>query len=202
MVIRDDLSTKLIHFTKGSVEEATSSFYSILNQRKIVGGVGGIKNESRCVCFTESPIGKFSYVLAEPELFKFPYAPLGIMVDKGWLYEKGGRPVIYQSDEEYDLLHDLHKYRHKSYDPLKNIDFTWEREWRIKVDELKLEPQKTTLIVPDRGWVDSFKDKHTNQVRAQTMIFGENGWLMVDEFIWHFIALEDLGVNIKWGKNK
>lgn len=112
-IIRDDLSTKLIHFTKGNVDEATANLHSILNQGKLIGGSGFIKGGYRCVCFSESPIGKFSYVLAKPELFKFPYAPLGVMIDKSWLYEKGGRPVIYESEEEYELLHESQRYRHK-----------------------------------------------------------------------------------------
>lgn len=200
MIIRDDLSTKLIHFMKGSVEDATKTFHSILNQKIIIGGTGYIKGGFKCVCFTESPIGKFSYVLSKPELFDFPYVPLGIMVDKTWLYEKGGRPVIYQSDEEYYLLHDTQKYKHKAYNPLKSIDFTWEREWRIQIDELNIDPQITTLIVPNRNWVEKFKDKFTDDMRAMTMAYGQSGYMVVDKLPWHFIALEDLGVNVDWGK--
>ena len=32
----------------------------------------------------------------------YRYEPFGIGVKKEWLYEKGGRPVIYSSDEEYE----------------------------------------------------------------------------------------------------
>lgn len=197
MVIKDDLSTKLIHFVKGSVEEATSSFNSILSQGKVLGGAGDIVESLKCVCFTESPLGKFSHVLSDPARFGFRYAPLGIMVDKTWLYEKGGRPVIYQSAEELLLLHQDQKYRHKEYNPLKGIDFTWEREWRVQIDELIIDPRMATVIVPNRSWVEKFKDIHISRIRSHAMI-GLPG--TPQKLLWHFIALEDLGVEVLWSK--
>jgi hypothetical protein len=194
MIIRDDLSNKLIHFTRDSGDmNASERFYSIVSQGKIIGGRGFIKGGYRCICFTESPIAKFPYVFSSPE---FPYAPLGIMIDKVWLYEKGGRPVIYQADEEYNLLDESQKYRHKLYNPLKGIDYTWEREWRIHQDELTLDSTVTTLVVPNRKWVEEFKKKHTQSIRNKAMIFKDQAWFMIKDFPWHFIALEDLGVKI------
>jgi len=121
------------------------------------------------------------------------------MVDKSWLYQQGGRPVIYQSDEEYYQLPDSHKYRHKVYDPLKGIDFTWEREWRIHTNELILDPSETTVIVPNRGWVENFKQEHIDSIESDIMIFKKDAWMMIDKYPWHFIALEDLGVHVNWG---
>ncbi len=196
--MRDDLSTKLIHFVKGSVEEATTSFRSILQQYKIIGGTGDIVGNSRCVCFTEAPIGKFSGIFSNPEKFSFRYAPLGIMVDKKWLYEQGGRPVIYQSAKEIEFLHDDLLYLHKEYDP-RAIDYMWEREWRIRIDELKIDPKISTVIVPDRIWVENFKNMHITKIRTQQII-GLPG--IAQKLPWHFIALEDLGVEVQWGKGE
>lgn len=199
-IIRDDLSNKLIHFTKGTVEEATISIYSILHQKKLISGSGNIMGDFKCICFTESPIAKFSYVLSNSGVFEFPYAPLGIMVDKIWLFKQGGRPVIYQPDSEYDLLNDSQKYRHKTYDPEKNIDFTWEREWRINKEELAFNAMDITIIVPQREWVEKFKDIYFNSLQNQALIFKTNAWLFMTKFPWHFIVLEDLGIKIEWGK--
>jgi hypothetical protein len=33
-------------------------------------------------------------------------------------------------------------------DPTKGIDFTWEREWRIKTEYLRLDPRETLVVVP------------------------------------------------------
>lgn len=200
-MIRDDLSNKLIHFTKGTVRKASMNIYSILLEKKLIGGSRDIKGGFKCICFTESPIGKFSYVLANPKLFEFPYAPLGIMVDKIWLFRQGGRPVIYQPDGEYELLDDSQKYRHKIYEPEKNIDYTWEREWRIHKKELVFDPMDITIIVPKREWVEKFKSDYFSSIRSQALIFKKDAWLHIQKFPWHFIVLEDLGISIDWGKN-
>jgi hypothetical protein len=194
--MRDDLSNKLIHFTKGSDKEAADVFLKIINECHLIGGTGFIRGGYRCVCFTESPIGKLAHILANRDMYNFTYAPFGIMVDKLWLWNKGGRPVIYQSDNEYELLHIDQKYRHKRYEPDKGIDFTWEREWRIKIQELSLDPKSTTLIVPNRSWIDWLVRKHTENIRMTVMIAEDMGHYYVESYPWHFIALEDLGISL------
>lgn len=72
----------------------------------------------------------------------------GIAVSKEWLYEKGGRPVIYEHPDNIDLLPTELKYRFVPYDPLNGIDYTWEREWRLNTDSLKLDPKHTLVAVP------------------------------------------------------
>jgi len=47
---------------------AFSKFNSILNEKQLRGGTGYIKGGYTCVCFTESPISKLSYILANPDL--------------------------------------------------------------------------------------------------------------------------------------
>ena len=163
--MRDDLSNKLIHFTKGTDQDAADVFLKIITEKRLLGGTGYIKGGYRCVCFTESPIGKLAHILANRKTYNFNYAPFGIMVDKLWLWERGGRPVIYQSDKEFDLLNNLQKYRHKIYEPDRNIDFTWEREWRIQTQELMLDPPKTTIVVPNRMWVNHLVEEYMEKIR-------------------------------------
>ena len=85
------------------------------------------------------------------------------MLSKLWLYEQGGRPVIYQPDSDYDLLPDSLRYRHVRYEP-PDVDFTWEREWRFPGSELDLEPAALTAIVPNRQWVDNVKEAHREKL--------------------------------------
>ena len=80
------------------------------------------------------------------------YKPFGVMVSKSWLFERAGRPVIYQPESEFDLLHETQRFRHKEYDP-PSVDFTWEREWRIRTDALELDPGAVSLVVPNRGFL-------------------------------------------------
>lgn len=56
--------------------------------------------------------------------------------------------MIYDHPKAFDSFSEDQKYRFVPYDPVKQIDFTWEREWRIKVDYLELDPKETLVVVP------------------------------------------------------
>lgn len=197
-MIRDDLSDKLIHLTRGASDQiAADIFLSILTEKKLRGGSGSIKGGSRCICFSEAPIGKLSHILATPSVHGMRYKSFGIMVTKEWLFARNGRPVIYQPDSEFSLLHESQKYRHVRYEPDKGIDFTWEREWRVRVDDLDLEPEHTTVVVPNRAWEEWFHDRHMAAVSNLAILtLGLIGPKSVSKQPWHFIVLEDLGVAI------
>ena len=68
---------------------------------------------------------------------------------KEWLFAQGGRNVIYQRKSECDNLPEELFWRHVTYDPLARppIDFTWEREWRVKIDVLEITPKNALLVV-------------------------------------------------------
>jgi hypothetical protein len=125
------------------------------------------------------------------------YKPFGVMVDKEWLYAKGGRPVIYQTGAEFDMLPDEFKYRHVRYEPDINIDHTWEREWRIREEVLNLELDRTTFVVPTREWEMHFLEQHEAMLRRRgaAAFAGGLGPREVTRFPMHFIVLEDLGVD-------
>ena len=195
-MIRDDLSDRLVHLTRGdSHKEAGAVLTKILKESRLLGGDGYIKGRYKCVCFSEAPIAKLGMILAT-EGEAGHYAPYGIMVSKQWLYDRRGRPVIYQPHKDYELLPEELRYRHVRFDP-PGVDLTSEREWRIKIGELKLEPKETTVVVPDREWVDRMKDEQTKSVQRRVGAMGGIGGAPPSDVItmpWHFIALEDLGV--------
>jgi len=196
-MIRDDLSDKLIHLTRGPTREAAAlTFLTILGQRMLRGGTGCIKGNWKCVCFTEAPISKLSTILANPSAHGSRYEPYGIMVDKKWLFAKGGRPVIYQSDSEYELLPDGIKYRHVRYEPGQEINFTWEREWRIKTDTLPLDPEAVTLVVPERLVKDGLIDVRLADLYREHNETGLMPQAALSPYPWHFIVLSDLGIPI------
>ncbi len=184
--MRDDLSDKLVHLTKGNSDdpkkhrgEALTVLSKIIKGGELKGGIGFIKGSHMCVCFSEAPISKLSYIIASQEQKPFKYQPYGVIVDKRWLYEKGGRPVIYGPDEDYEKLPDEMKYRHVRFSLTKthSIDHTWEREWRVKTRRLEICPKVVTLVVPDRGVKDALIKKYGDE--------------------WHYIVLSDLGVDIE-----
>jgi hypothetical protein len=197
-MIRGDLSNRLIHLTKGNtLAEASPNFLQIINEGKLIGSTGHIRGGYTCVCFSEAPISVLSQVLSNPAVLGMRYVPLGVMVRKQWLFEQGGRPVIYQADEEFELLPDELKYRHVRYEPHKGIDHTWEREWRIRTQELILDPLTVTFVVPTREWEERFKQEHADNQQSAAFVFGNDAWLTVEKFPWHFIVLEDLGVEFQ-----
>lgn len=137
---REDMSDYLFHFTKGP--NAFETLCKILTDGKLV----DINNRG-FLCFTEAPLSllqpMFHYFM-----YRFPYnpkyAPYGIGVSKKHFFELGGRPVIYGTMEEKQLLPDSLEWRFEEMN-LPIPDFSWLREWRIKRQQLSF--SNTGIIV-------------------------------------------------------
>ena len=171
-MIRDDLSHNLVHLLKGDTSaDVLATFDKILADQALLGGTEDIKGNWPCVCFTETPLSHLAYALSLRDVHGIRYFPAGIMVSKPWLFSKGGRPVIYQPDADYTSLPEELQYRHVRYelDDTNTVDWTWEREWRIKCDRLDFTPEEVTLICPTRKWVDRLVDAHTERIRGAAM---------------------------------
>lgn len=168
-LVRRDLGNLLFHFTKPAatnvvIQRGTATIHlnsrgpeavlkKILTEGKLQGSSGFIRGNHRCVCFTESPITELAALfslarIAEDPTHQTQYQPYGIAVKKDWLFSRGGRPVIYQSDAEYATLPTGLQYRHVRYEPDNEIDFSWEREWRIQTNELIITPENALIVVP------------------------------------------------------
>ncbi|MDZ7724636.1 MAG: hypothetical protein U5R06_17975 [candidate division KSB1 bacterium] len=181
-LVRRDLGNLLFHFTRkpdSKVEikndkynrtlpqSALSVLEKILSDGSLKGSSNNIRGGFKCICFTESPISElaslFSLInIAESLDDKTRYEPYGVAVKKEWLFSKGGRPVIYQPESDFKLLPDKLKYRHVRYEPDQGIDYTWEREWRIKVEHLNLNPKETLVVVPDAESAFDLVYQHSN----------------------------------------
>ena len=162
LVAREDISDKLVHFIKGNTfGDAFENLRSIVNEKRLIGGSGFIKGEYNCVCFSEAPLSSLEHGLLNSSAYS-RYSPFGVVFDKKWVFEKGGRPVIYQPDSEFDALPESHKWRHVRYEPTADepIDFSWEREWRIQSDELHFDPSSAALVVPDQDWANILIEEH------------------------------------------
>lgn len=147
---RRDIADELIHFIRQpTYEEAFAILTKIVMECRLRGGDGFIKGGYQCVCFTEAPLESIAEVVWESREDELKFQPFGVVVKKAWLFERGGRPVIYQPDSEYALLPEELRYRHVRYEPNapRPIDLTWEREWRIRTDNLYLDPQNCEIVV-------------------------------------------------------
>jgi hypothetical protein len=186
---RGDLSNRLIHLTSGeSMEGAFQRFLSILTAGRLLASDRNIRGGFKCVCFSEAPIAVLAQMLVGE---KSRYMPFGVMLDKAWLFAKGGRPVIYQSEAEYECLPEPLRYRHVRYEPGNGVDWTWEREWRIPGDVI-FRPNEVTLIVPVRDFPDFPKEVHRTFPKEPGAIIPR-----FNSLEWHYVALSDLGVTVE-----
>lgn len=200
MLEREDLSTYLVHFIRGdSYEEAFRTLTSIVSGSQLLGGTGFIRGNYRCVCFSEAPIKALGQMLMKPSVHGVRYKPFGVILTKKWLFERGGRPVIYEADLEYASLPEEVRWRHVRYEPHVEpaIDFSWEREWRIRVNSLSIKPDDGWLVVPSVGWsyrlASEYEDKQTERAKIYSELTAvpEQAW--IEHFPWRSVVLEQPG---------
>ncbi|MGA2595094.1 MAG: hypothetical protein ABSH32_34800 [Bryobacteraceae bacterium] len=193
---RFDLSDKLIHFVRGErAGDAFSTLRSIIQDCRLFGGNRMIRGGYRCVCFTEAPVAAF----AADFVRQFPftrYSQFGLMFEKSWIYERGGRPVIYQPGDDFDRLPEELRWRHVRFELSGEdvIDFTWEREWRIACDELSFTPADAAIVVPDGQWADALCQLHQIDqdmlVQQYSLVIDQQiAELWRDTFRWQLVTL-------------
>jgi hypothetical protein len=155
--------------------EAETVLEQILTDAALRGGDGFIKGGHKCVCFTEAPLVEMVSVFASVAVAGQPdalrYEPYGIGVRKEWFFHQGGRHVIYQPDNEYERLPEPMRWRHCRFEP-PDIDFTWEREWRIATEALRLDPRQTRVFVPNQAIADRFSERHREWRIVPLPLFG------------------------------
>ena len=191
-MIRPDISNSLIHLTRDRKDLTSEQvFDKIVSEKNILGSNEYIRGKHNCICFSETPISAIGQILAQ-ESGDFHYGPFGFLFSKKYLFEKGARPVIYQPDSDYKLLSVELQYRHVRFE-INNIDWTWEREWRLRTENLKLEPDTVTLIVRDRKKIEEIKTQALSG--HDPLSIATSGYLSSKKFEWHFISLSDLGFN-------
>lgn len=90
---------------------------------------GFIKGGHCAVCFSEVPFSGLKYLIQNGSR----YDPYGLIFAKASVFKNGGRPVIYLPDDESAWIPLPEKWRLVRYEP-GIVDFTFEREWRLKGD--------------------------------------------------------------------
>lgn len=147
---RPDVAPNLMHLLRGdSRNDAFDLLRTVIADRCLSGSERAVRDRSRCVSFAEAPIKQLRDVFRWSATRDARLQPFGVLLGKDYLFALGGRPVIYQSDDEYEQLPESLRYRHVRYDPLTvpPIDYTWEREWRLRADVLQLEPERCCIVV-------------------------------------------------------
>ena len=166
---RIDHCKNLIHFTKGNTyalnyEEAYKNLLDIVYSNTLKGGTGMILGKHNCVCFTESPARCLTNKGELDNHYFSRYAPFGVQYTKPVIFQHGGRPVIYSTKQEYEVekSNENLNWRFVTYNLLPNegVDFSWEREWRIKRDSIPVNPSEAKLLFQSKKWIDRFIDEH------------------------------------------
>jgi hypothetical protein len=141
---REDLSDFLFHFTSGAT--AREILESIISDNAIED-----KKSRGVLCFTEAPLVSLPEMFRLFEKYSNPmYAPYGVAVRKNFLFQQGGRPVIYGSKNEINELSKNILWRFEEYSP-EIKDFTWLREWRIKEAKLELDSENFFIITKTKS---------------------------------------------------
>lgn len=157
---RNDYSPFLYHWIKPaskvtSPKHAMDEAYSVMQQIFECGylrasGKDTFKN-IESICFSESPKEVMRHQSSK-------YLPFGFAFEKEYIFELGGRHVIYQTKEEADILPPSLHWRHVTYDPSDiaaskpdGVNFTWEREWRLNDSTLNI-LDCHSVIVPNQDY--------------------------------------------------
>ncbi|WP_044527077.1 hypothetical protein [Francisella philomiragia] len=169
---RLDISDTLIHFIRAETKEAAfSKLLEIIDSGILKGSSNMIKGSYNCVCFTETPVA----IIKKDGFNRMQFQDFGIIFNKKDLFTKGARPVIYQTDEEYEFLADQIKWKHVKYDlsTQNKVDWTHEREWRIKTDSINILNFNFSLLFPDTNWENEYINSCENQVEMYSLIMDE-----------------------------
>ena len=182
---RIDLSAHLIHLTRKTDSENTDIvLYNILKSRKLIGSStksGFIIGLEKAVCFQDMPIYSICQnILFEQKMresnpnLKLRYQPIGLAFKKDYVFKKGGRPVIYDEPARAKLYLKKDEWWRIVNMDLSNdeniIDWSHEREWRVKGD-FYFELNEVTILVNKlsslRQIVKKFKDEEEIDIRDE-----------------------------------
>ena len=167
---RSDLATSLVHLTKSTSDnKLTEVMFKIIDERKLLGSTtdkGFIIGRNPAVCFQDAPVHAvsqncwFEKKLRESGTdSKKRYYPSGFLFHKQKIYRSGGRPVIYDKTVEAKrYLPESEWWRIVCFDLGDDnafIDWTHEREWRIKGD-FSFELEDVTLLFTKSATYHSF----------------------------------------------
>lgn len=199
---RTDISMGLVHLTKGNGEHnAFKVLMKILEEKtiqantsKVVDGriQGFICGNNPVVSFQDVPLYSVSEnILWEQELRsrnpKSPirYEPFGLRFDKRYIFRNGGRPVIYENTETAkSFLPENEHWRIVKLD-LENddkiIDWTHEREWRIKGD-FHFELNEVEIILSNRLGLTAF-NKYCKKNQMDNLLNEVKGIVVLSSFI-------------------
>ncbi|MEQ6855345.1 DUF2971 domain-containing protein [Lysinibacillus capsici] len=178
---RSDINCYLTHLTKPNGElDSLNVLLKILKERTLIGSdhKGFISGEHSAVCFQDAPLyGIGQNILHEQKIrqenkSKIRYVAVGLMFSKPYIFNRGGRPVIYGTKEENERLFKNEKWRTVTLDFKEKdniIDWSHEREWRIK-GNLEFKLNEVFVVVPNsqsyKYFIDNAGEEILKEIRG------------------------------------
>lgn len=162
---RVDLSQRVIHLICAeSDEQAVQTLFKIAYDEFLTGSNRTVIGGRNVVCFSEAPESEF---IKENGHFR----SFGVSVSKEWLFQKNGRPVIYQPKSEHQFVDSSMHWKIVSYSPTETewIDWSWQREWRVQTDSLELPIDEAVFIVPSEKWKEKLEALYVNEEEYRAM---------------------------------
>ena len=180
MAERTDITGSLVHLTKGVTiddinYEPVEVLLRILSEQCLKGSTtatGFIIGNIPAVCFQDAPISSISqnchyeHKLREQNNSKIRYEAYGIRFPKEYVYQRDGRPVIYdKKDEAKKYLNEDQWWRIVNfylYNHNYIIDWTHEREWRVP-NYFIFETSYAQIILPNnqeyKRFINLYKER-------------------------------------------
>lgn len=192
---RSDLSTSIVHLTRGNGKLNTLDvLFNILNDKKLIGSTtnsGFICGNRPAVCFQDAPLYSIAQNVWFEEKYrksnnnaKLRYEAAGLAFKKYYAYKKGARPVLYEEIENAkEILKKDQWWRIVNFDLSSSasiIDWTHEREWRCP-EEFIFDYYAVTIILEDHRMYKRFIEKcEKNGLKLHKEI---NGIIVMSEIL-------------------
>lgn len=170
MRLRSDISTYLTHLTRENDDlSGIDVLIKILKEKTLLGSTnsGFIQGSDRAVCFQDAPLYSITQNLIHEQFNrdelggKIRYRPYGISFNKKYIFNKGGRPVIYEQKDIARKKYPDDLWRIVSFDLNdKNniVDWTHEREWRVK-GNFQFDLAEVTVLLTNKSAYKTFINK-------------------------------------------
>jgi hypothetical protein len=170
--------------------------HRILREKRLLGTNRYIRAGVPCICFSEAPRESLEYGLINSR-GRGRYSQYGLQFEKAWIYRFGGRPVIYQSDEEFNLLPEAYRWRHVRLElgGEKEVDFTWEREWRLPKGELRFTERDITVVLPNeearQQFIRDAEEEDFSDAWRWSVVVGDLAWCYRNGNPWRSVTLTE-----------
>jgi hypothetical protein len=151
--VRKDLTQWLWHLVRRD-KQPKDTIRSIITEHLIRGSKDHLTQET-VISFSEMPLRELVNQDRVLSLNKYARLSLyGIGLRKRWVFDQGGLPVVYQPNRGIDSLSPETRWRHVEFDLSKPVDYSWQREWRLRADKLEFNLADSVVLIEETSGLE------------------------------------------------